>query len=79
MKEHISAEPPSIEDTIAVVWGTWEKGKRKAGLLERMGRIELLLYISLTIITAKALGVPTDHAFELMKHVMPAAVLLHTP
>lgn len=43
------------------IFGTWDgNNKRKRGLLERISTIERILYFTVPILVANALGVPTN-------------------
>ena len=53
-------QKPTLDDVAEAIFGKWEGQKRKRGLLERVGRIEIILAFSVPILVARALGVPTD-------------------
>jgi hypothetical protein len=53
-------EKPTPEEVSDAIFGKWEGQRRKPGLLERISRIEKLLLLSVPVLVARALGVPTD-------------------
>lgn len=48
------------DDVAEAIFGKWEGQKRKRGLLERTSTIEKILVLSVPVLVARALGVPTD-------------------